>query len=30
MITGIPVYDLEENEIERLKKLPQSLEKKII
>lgn len=30
MTTGIPVYDLEETEIERLKKLPKTLEKSII
>ena len=30
MTTGIPVYDLEESEIERLKKLPKTLEKSII
>ncbi len=30
MTTGIPVYDLEESEVERLKKLPKTLEKSII
>lgn len=30
MTSGIPVYDLEESEIERLKKLPKTLEKSII